>query len=175
MPTDLIATPEPRPDLVPPPVPDGTHSGEDAPVAKLRACHVNFRYGRQLALKDVSVPLYLHRVTAFMGPSGCGKSTLLRVFNRMYDLYPDQHVEGEVLLDGKNVLGLTVDKIALRARIGMVFQKPTPFPMSIYDNVAFGIRLYHKLPAPRWTAASKRRCGARHCGTRSRTSFRTVD
>jgi phosphate transport system ATP-binding protein len=118
----------------------------EVPQAKLRACHVTFHYGKAVALKDVSVPLYLHHVTAFMGPSGCGKSTLLRVFNRMYDLYPDQHVEGEVLVDGQNILAQTVDVTALRSRIGMVFQKPTPFPMSIYDNIAFGIRLYEKLP-----------------------------
>ena len=115
------------------------------PTVKLSASHVSFRYGKMLALKDISVPLYANRVTAFMGPSGCGKSTLLRVFNRMYDLYPSQYVEGKVLLDGKDILGPNFDVNILRARIGMVYQRPTPFPMSIYDNVAFGIRLYERL------------------------------
>ena len=118
---------------------------EDARI-KLRARHVTFRYGSKVALKDVSVPLYENKVTAFMGPSGCGKSTLLRVFNRMHDHYPDQHVEGEVLLDGRNTLDSAMDPNVVRARIGMVFQVPTPFPMSIFDNIAFGIRLYERLP-----------------------------
>ncbi len=92
------------------------------------------------------MPLYEHKVTAFIGPSGCGKSTLLRVLNRMYDLYPGQRAEGEVMLDGENILAPDLDLNLLRSRVGMVFQKPTPFPMSIYDNIAFGIRLYEKLP-----------------------------
>ncbi|WP_341991474.1 phosphate ABC transporter ATP-binding protein PstB [Azorhizobium sp. AG788] len=112
-----------------------------APTVKLQASHITYRYGKTVALNDVSVPLYLHEVTAFVGPSGCGKSTLLRVFNRMYDLYFDQTVEGEVFMDGVNILARSVDVLALRSRIGMVFQKPTPFPMSIYDNVAMGLRL----------------------------------
>ena len=112
---------------------------------KLRASHIVFRYGRAIALNDVSISLYANKVTALMGPSGCGKSTLLRIFNRMHDLYPDQHAEGEVLLDNRNILGRGIDLNILRARIGMVFQKPTPFPMSIYDNVAFGVRLYERL------------------------------
>jgi len=120
-------------------------ANHEASGAKLRARNVNFRYGEKVALRDVSVPLYAHKVTAFVGPSGCGKSTLLRVFNRMHDLYPDQYVEGEVLLDDKNILNSAIDVNLLRARVGMVFQKPTPFPMSIYDNIAFGIRLYEKL------------------------------
>jgi phosphate transport system ATP-binding protein len=107
---------------------------------------LNFFYGESRALKDISLPLYSNRVTAFIGPSGCGKSTLLRVFNRMYDLYPNQRAEGEVLLDGENLLSPRMDLNLLRARVGMVFQKPTPFPMSIYDNVAFGIGLYETLP-----------------------------
>ena len=110
------------------------------------------------------------KVTAFIGPSGCGKSTLLRVLNRMYDLYPGQRAEGEVLLDGENILEPELDLNLLRSRVGMVFQKPTPFPMSIYDNIAFGIRLYEKLPKASSTAASRRRCAAPRCGTRSRTS-----
>jgi phosphate transport system ATP-binding protein len=115
------------------------------PRAKLFASHVNFRYGDQPALMDVSVPLYANAVTAIMGPSGCGKSTLLRVFNRMHELYSNQHVDGQVLLDGANILAATVDVNVLRASVGMVFQQPAPFPMSIYDNVAFGIRLYENL------------------------------
>ncbi len=107
---------------------------------------LNFFYGQSRALKDVTMTLLAGEVTAFIGPSGCGKSTLLRVLNRMYDLYPGQHAEGEVLLDGQNVLAPNLDLNLLRSRVGMVFQKPTPFPMSIYDNIAFGIRLYERLP-----------------------------
>jgi phosphate transport system ATP-binding protein len=108
---------------------------------------LSFFYGKARALKNVTVPLYRGKVTAFIGPSGCGKSTLLRVLNRIYALYPNQRAEGEVLLDGEDILDPRLDVNLLRARIGMVFQKPTPFPMSIYDNVAFGIRLYERLPA----------------------------
>jgi phosphate transport system ATP-binding protein len=107
---------------------------------------LNFYYGDARALKDISLSLYANKATAFIGPSGCGKSTLLRVLNRMYDLYPNQRAEGEVLLDGEDILSPQQDVNLLRARIGMVFQKPTPFPMSIYENIAFGIRLYEKLP-----------------------------
>ena len=106
---------------------------------------LKFFYGDTLAIKGVSLNLEANKVTAFIGPSGCGKSTLLRVLNRMYDLYPRQRAEGQVLLDGENILDPAMDLNLLRARIGMVFQKPTPFPMSIYDNIAFGIRLYEKL------------------------------
>jgi phosphate transport system ATP-binding protein len=113
---------------------------------KVRVRDLKFYYGNSLALKSISVPLYAHKVTAFIGPSGCGKSTLLRVLNRMYDLYPNQRAEGEVILDGVNILRPEQDLNLLRARVGMVFQKPTPFPMSIHDNVAFGIKLYQKLP-----------------------------
>ena len=105
---------------------------------------LNFYYGQTKALKGVTLSLRASKVTAFIGPSGCGKSTLLRVLNRMYDLYPGQRAEGEVLLDGQNILLPGLDLNLLRARVGMVFQKPTPFPMSIYDNIAFGIRLYEK-------------------------------
>jgi len=108
--------------------------------------NLNFYYGGSKALKDVTLSLRAGKVTAFIGPSGCGKSTLLRVLNRMYDLYPNQRAEGQVLLDGEDVLAPDLDLNLLRARVGMVFQKPTPFPMSIYDNIAFGIRLYEKLP-----------------------------
>ena len=106
---------------------------------------LDFYYGANRALKDISLPLYRNKVTAFVGPSGCGKSTLLRVLNRMYDLYPNQRAEGEVLLDGEDILSDRQDVNLLRARIGMVFQKPTPFPMTIYENIAFGIRLYERL------------------------------
>jgi phosphate transport system ATP-binding protein len=114
-------------------------------VEKISIRGLNFFYGEFRALKDVSLPLYQGIVTAFIGPSGCGKSTLLRVLNRMYDLYPNQRAEGELLFDGANILGPGQDLNSLRARIGMVFQKPTPFPMSIYENIAFGVRLYEKL------------------------------
>jgi phosphate transport system ATP-binding protein len=113
---------------------------------KIAVRSLKFYYGDNLALKSVSVPLYRNKATAFIGPSGCGKSTLLRVLNRMYELYPNQRAEGEVMLDGENILEPGLDLNLLRARVGMVFQKPTPFPMSIYDNIAFGIRLYEKLP-----------------------------
>ena len=114
--------------------------------AKVTISHLDFFYGQSKALKDISLPLYENKATAFIGPSGCGKSTLLRVLNRMYDLYPGQHAEGEVLFDGEDILSPKQDVNLLRARIGMVFQKPTPFPMSIYENIAFGIRLYERLP-----------------------------
>ena len=106
---------------------------------------LDFYYGHSHALKKVTLSLLTGKVTAFIGPSGCGKSTLLRVLNRMYDLYPGQRAAGEVMLDGENILDPRLDLNLLRARVGMVFQKPTPFPMSIYDNIAFGIRLYEKL------------------------------
>ncbi len=112
---------------------------------KMRVRNLDFYYGDAKALKSVDLDFYANQVTALIGPSGCGKSTLLRVLNRMYDLYPRQRAEGEVMLDGENVLDPKLDLNALRARVGMVFQKPTPFPMSIYDNIAFGIRLYEKL------------------------------
>ena len=112
---------------------------------KIAVRDLKFFYGDNLALKSINIPLYTHKVTAFIGPSGCGKSTLLRVFNRMYDLYPKQRAEGEVLIDGENLLNPKQDLNLLRSRIGMVFQKPTPFPMSIYDNIAFGIKLYEKV------------------------------
>jgi phosphate transport system ATP-binding protein len=107
--------------------------------------NLDFFYGDSRALKDVTIGLHTNKVTAFIGPSGCGKSTLLRVLNRMYDLYPKQRAEGEVILDGENILDPRVDVNLLRSRVGMVFQKPTPFPMSIYENIAFGVRLYEKL------------------------------
>jgi phosphate transport system ATP-binding protein len=120
--------------------------GSAAETEKVQVRNLNFYYGQAHALKDVSLNLLKGEVTAFIGPSGCGKSTLLRVLNRMYDLYPGQRAEGEVLLDGENILSPSLDLNLLRSRVGMVFQKPTPFPMTIYDNIAFGIRLYEKLP-----------------------------
>jgi phosphate transport system ATP-binding protein len=115
-------------------------------VEKMSVRNVSFFYGQFEALKSISVPLYDRKVTAFIGPSGCGKSTLLRILNRIYDLYPKQRATGEVLLDGKNILEPGIDLNLLRAKVGMVFQKPTPFPLTIYDNIAFGIRLYERLP-----------------------------
>jgi phosphate transport system ATP-binding protein len=109
--------------------------------AKIDVRGLNFFYGANHALKNINLALRDRKSTAFIGPSGCGKSTLLRVMNRMYDLYPGQRAEGEVLLDGKNILDRDLDLNLLRARVGMVFQKPTPFPMSIYDNIAFGVKL----------------------------------
>ncbi len=113
---------------------------------KIRIRNLNFYYGDNKALKSINVPLYDRKVTAFIGPSGCGKSTLLRILNRIYSLYPHQRAEGDVLLDGSNILDPGQDLNLLRARVGMVFQKPTPFPMSIYENIAFGVRLFERLP-----------------------------
>jgi phosphate transport system ATP-binding protein len=120
--------------------------GPVAETNKVVVRNLNFYYGQAHALKGVNLNLLAGQVTAFIGPSGCGKSTLLRVLNRMYDLYPGQRAEGEVMLDGENILSPDLDLNLLRSRVGMVFQKPTPFPMTIYDNIAFGIRLYEKLP-----------------------------
>jgi phosphate transport system ATP-binding protein len=122
-------------------------SGAAQQPVKIAARDLNFYYGKFHALKNVSVDIRQNCVTAFIGPSGCGKSTLLRVFNRMYDLYPGQRAEGEVILDGENILN-SRSIAQLRAKIGMVFQKLTPFPMSVYENIAFGIRLYEKLRRP---------------------------
>jgi phosphate transport system ATP-binding protein len=113
---------------------------------KVDVKNLSFYYGETKALKGITMPLYDRKVTAFIGPSGCGKSTLLRILNRIYQLYPNQRAEGEVLLDGENILRAKQDINLLRSRVGMVFQKPTPFPMTIYDNIAFGIRLYERLP-----------------------------
>jgi phosphate transport system ATP-binding protein len=113
----------------------------------LEVKNLNFFYGKFQGLKDISLGIAERKVTAFIGPSGCGKSTLLRTFNRMYSLYPGQRAEGEINFYGQNILSPKQDLNLLRSRIGMVFQKPTPFPMSIYDNIAFGVRLYEKLSA----------------------------
>ena len=113
--------------------------------AKISTKNMNFYYGKFHALKDINIDIPANQVTAFIGPSGCGKSTLLRTFNRMYELYPKQRVEGNIFLDGKDIHSSEQDLNLLRAKVGMVFQKPTPFPMSIYDNVAFGVKLYENL------------------------------
>jgi len=117
------------------------------PAVKIAVRNLSFWYGDKQALFDHTLDIYEHRVTAFIGPSGCGKSTHIRCYNRMFELYPGQRAEGEVLLDGVNVLDpKQIDALALRRRVGMIFQKPTPFPMSIFDNVAYGIRLHERLP-----------------------------
>ncbi|MGP5273448.1 phosphate ABC transporter ATP-binding protein PstB [Psychrobacter faecalis] len=118
---------------------------DNMPPAKITIRDLDFYYGNFQALKNINIDIPEKKVTAFIGPSGCGKSTLLRTFNRMYDLYPSMHAKGQITLDGQNILAKDTDVNLLRARVGMVFQKPTPFPMSIYDNVAFGVRLYEKL------------------------------
>ncbi len=114
-------------------------------ASKLSVRNLNFYYGGFHALKNINMEIPAKKVTAFIGPSGCGKSTLLRIFNRMYELYPEQRAEGEILIDGENLLASKEDVSLIRAKIGMVFQKPTPFPMSIYDNIAFGVRLFESL------------------------------
>ena len=138
------------PAVVPPSisVPIATHAAVDAAglAVKVSIRNLDFYYGESKALKGISLPLYANKATAFIGPSGCGKSTLLRVLNRMYDLYPNQRATGVVSFDGEDILAPKQDLNLLRSRIGMVFQKPTPFPMSIYENIAFGIRLYERLP-----------------------------
>ena len=131
---------------VPPtPLPPMAGHGHAEPPAKVTARGLNFYYGEHHALKNINLALGTNRVTAFIGPSGCGKSTLLRTFNRMYDLYPGQRATGQLMLDQTNILDPKLDLNLLRARVGMVFQKPTPFPMTIYENIAFGIRLYEKI------------------------------
>ena len=128
------------------PFPNGDDNGYREPTnPKMRIRDLVFYYGDHQALQNINLDIAERQVTAFIGPSGCGKSTLLRVLNRIYELYPGHRVEGEVLLDHTNILGSSVNVDKLRRRIGMVFQKPTPFPMSIYDNVAFGIRLNEQL------------------------------
>jgi len=112
---------------------------------KIAIKDLNFYYGKFKALKDINLEIPERRVTAFIGPSGCGKSTLLRVLNRMFELYPEQRAEGQILLDGEDLLNSQEDVALLRAKVGMVFQKPTPFPMSIFDNVAFGVKLFENL------------------------------
>src|SRR6202012_5893159 len=141
---------------------------------------LSFYYGATKSLKNITMPLMDRQVTAFIGPSGCGKSTLLRVLNRIYELYPKQRAEGEVFLDGENILSSKVDTNLLRSRVGMVFQKPTPFPMTIRDNIAFGIKLYERMPrseldgrienalqrAALWGGQQQRLCIARTVATK---------
>ncbi|WP_407524136.1 phosphate ABC transporter ATP-binding protein PstB [Methylobacterium oryzisoli] len=127
------------------PVVGSSKADETAPI-RVAVKNLNFYYGSFQGLKNIDLNFHDRQVTALIGPSGCGKSTLLRTFNRIYSLYPEQRAEGEILLDGRNILDSSIDLNELRARVGMVFQKPTPFPMSIYDNIAFGIRLYERLP-----------------------------
>ena len=114
--------------------------------SKISIRNLNFYYGEYQALHNISLDIPANEVTAFIGPSGCGKSTLLRTLNKMYALYPEQRAEGEILIGDENILTSKEDVALLRAKVGMVFQKPTPFPMSIYDNIAFGIKLFEKLP-----------------------------
>ena len=122
-----------------------TETAQLAPPAKISVKNLNFFYGSFQGLKNINLDIAERHVTAFIGPSGCGKSTLLRTFNRMYDLYPGQRAEGQIVLNGRNTLDKSQDLNLLRAKVGMVFQKPTPFPMSIYDNIAFGVKLYENL------------------------------
>ena len=129
-------------------VPTVSHAPSNAEdlSEKISIRNLDFFYGDNRALKGINVPLYQGKVTAFIGPSGCGKSTLLRILNRMYDLYPNQRAAGHVRLDNDDILSPSQDLNHLRAKVGMVFQKPTPFPMTIFENIAFGIRLYERLP-----------------------------
>ena len=125
-------------------------AGEAAAVApRISIRNLDFFYGAVRALKAIDLDLPERRITGLIGPSGCGKSTLLRVLNRMYDLYPGQHATGEVTMDGRNLIAPNVDVTEVRSRIGMVFQKPTPFPMTVYENIAFGVRLHERLPRAR--------------------------
>ncbi|MBI5236641.1 MAG: phosphate ABC transporter ATP-binding protein PstB [Deltaproteobacteria bacterium] len=118
------------------------HSGpEERRINKLTIKNLNFYYGQKQALKNVNLHVRENEITALIGPSGCGKTTFLRCLNRMHDLYPGNRYEGEILLDGVNILEKKLDLIKLRSRVGMVFQKPTPFPMTIFDNIAFGLKL----------------------------------
>jgi phosphate transport system ATP-binding protein len=128
-------------------VPEVRHAAIDTTGLPERVSvrNLDFFYGESRSLKNISLPLYDRKVTAFIGPSGCGKSTLLRVLNRMYDLYPNQRAKGQVIFDNVDILSSKQDVNLLRARIGMVFQKPTPFPMTIYENIAFGVRMYERL------------------------------
>jgi phosphate transport system ATP-binding protein len=127
--------------------PEVSAAPEAQAATKIAVGHLDFFYGKFQGLKDINLDVAECRVTAFIGPSGCGKSTLLRTLNRMYSLYPGQRAVGEIMFNGRNVLEPGIDLNMLRAKIGMVFQKPTPFPMSIYDNIAFGVRLYERLSA----------------------------
>ncbi|NUZ07745.1 phosphate ABC transporter ATP-binding protein PstB [Piscinibacter koreensis] len=142
---DIAFAPRPAADSGSAAKPVDAASAAGTTPAKLAVRDLNFYYGGFHALKRITLDIPAQKVTAFIGPSGCGKSTLLRTFNRMFELYPEQRATGEVLLDGENILAQSQDVALLRAKVGMVFQKPTPFPMSIYDNIAFGVRLFEKL------------------------------
>ncbi len=142
-----VQTPTRPPNVQAPLVSPNKTAERGVPQTKVVVKDLRFYYKNYEALKGINLELYDRRVTAFIGPSGCGKSTLLRILNRIYDLYPGQRATGQVLVDGQDILAPGQDLNLLRARIGMVFQKPTPFPMSIYDNIAFGIRLYEQLSA----------------------------
>jgi phosphate transport system ATP-binding protein len=133
----------PAPEIRQATAPEGIHAGMHE--IKLSVRGLDFYYDKSQALHSISLNIQSNQVTAFIGPSGCGKSTLLRCFNRIYEMYPKQRAVGEILLDGRNILSQGEDLNLLRAKVGMVFQKPTPFPMSIYDNIAFGVRLYERL------------------------------
>jgi phosphate transport system ATP-binding protein len=124
---------------------NGQDPGSGLETVEISFKNFQFYYGKYHALKNINLDIYKRRVTAFIGPSGCGKSTLLRTLNRMYDLYPEQNATGELLFEGQNIISSSVYVNDLRSRIGMVFQKPTPFPMSIYDNIAFGVKLHERL------------------------------
>src|SRR6516165_4148957 len=132
-------------DIFTAPSPEAAARPEARPATKIAVRHLDFYYGSFQGLKDINLEIAERRVTAFIGPSGCGKSTLLRTLNRMYSLYPGQRAVGEIMFNGRNILDAGVDLNMLRAKVGMVFQKPTPFPMSIYDNIAFGVHLYESL------------------------------
>jgi len=123
-----------------------TAAAKNELTERIAIANLSFYYDKIQALTNVTMPLYERCITSFIGPSGCGKSTLLRVLNRMYELYPRQRAEGSVLLDGEDILAANLDLNLLRSRVGMVFQKPTPFPMSVYENIAFSVRLYERLP-----------------------------
>jgi phosphate transport system ATP-binding protein len=123
------------------------HTMQAVETAKITVRDLNFYYGKFHALKNINLTIPEKKVTAFIGPSGCGKSTLLRTFNRMFELYPEQRATGEIVLDNENLLTSKTDVALIRAKVGMVFQKPTPFPMSIYDNIAFGVKLFENLSA----------------------------
>ena len=142
-----VQTPTRPPTVAVPMVTPARATEHGIPKTKVVIKDLRFYYRNFEALKGINLELYDRRVTAFIGPSGCGKSTLLRILNRIYDLYPGQRATGQVLVDGRDILTPGQDLNLLRARVGMVFQKPTPFPMSIYDNIAFGIRLYEQLSA----------------------------
>ena len=136
-------------------------------AAKLAVRNLNFYYGKFHALKSINLDIPEKKVTAFIGPSGCGKSTLLRTFNRMYELYPDQRAEGEILLDGENLLTSKKDVALIRAKVGMVFQKPTPFPdVDLRQHRLRRAPVRERWAAPTWTTASSGRCARRRCGTR---------